>query len=146
MTSAKIQISIGAITFSGEGTEEWLEKQLDKLLASAPTLATIHPIGDTVDEGGPGTTGLDLGTLATYIQKKAAGTNQVRRFLATADWLHAKGAKRLQTKDISKALSDANQKKLSNPADCLGQNVAKGHCEKDGGSFYVTPEGKAALA
>ena len=147
MTSAKIQVSIGAITFSGEGTEEWLEKQLDKLLASAPTLAAIHPPPDGVENSGSGNDSPDssIGPLPTYLQKCGNTTNQVRRFLATAEWLHKKGKNRVKTGDVVKALSDANQKRLGNASECLNKNVAKGHCEKDGDGFFVTPEGRSSL-
>lgn len=143
MTVAKIQISVGTITFSGEGNEDWLEKQLDKLLKAAPELVTIKKDDSKEDDDPASNT--HTGTLAAYISKKGAGSNQTKRFLATAEWLHLKGSKRLQTKDVAKALSDSNQKRLGNPADCLNKNVAKGYCEKDGESFYVTPEGKASL-
>lgn len=146
LTVAKIQISVGAIAFSGEGTEDWLEKQLDKLLASAPTLASIHPSTDAASANGETTeVAKDVGTLASFLQKKNATLSQVKRFLATAEWLHKKGRHRLQTKDITAALSKANQKRLGNPADCLNKNVAKGHCEKEGSDFYVTPDGRTSL-
>jgi hypothetical protein len=142
MTVAKIQISVGSITFSGEGNEDWLEKQLDKLLKAAPVLVESAPKSKD-EEAGAG--GGAVGTLAAFLTKKSATTNQTKRFLATAEWVHLKGKKRLQTKDITKALSDANQKRLGNPADCLNKNVAKGHCEKEGSEFYVTPEGRDSL-
>jgi hypothetical protein len=142
MAVAKIQVSIGSIAFSGEGDEVWLEKQLDKLLKAAPELiATTTPEPDKGKKSENGS----AGSLAAFLAKKTATDNQIKRFLATAEWLHLKGTKRLQTKDVSKALSDNNQKKLSNPADCLNKNVAKGHCEKDGDNFFVTPEGRSAL-
>lgn len=148
MTTAKIEISVGAITFSGEGTENWLEKQLDKLLASAPQLAAISPPAEVSGNGGNGggdAAPQDPGTLAAFIQKHGGGSNQVKRFLTTAEWLHRKGKSRIQTKDVTAALGAANQKRLGNAAECLNQNVSKGHCEKDGKQFYVTPEGRASL-
>ncbi|GAB3489301.1 hypothetical protein GCM10027399_05100 [Curvibacter fontanus] len=146
MTTAKIEISVGAITFSGEGTEDWLEKQLDKLLASAPALAAIHPPADSGSSDQNGSNGAkDVGTLPSFLQKKGATKNHVRRFLATAEWLHSKGSRRLQTGDVSKALSDANQPRLGNASECLNKNVSKGHCEKEGKAFFVTPEGKTFL-
>lgn len=146
MTTAKIEISVGAIIFLGEGTEDWLEKQLDKLLASAPSLAAIHPLGDsTAAEGSGGIGSTEVGTLPIFLQKKAATKSHVRQFLATAEWLHLKGARRIQTNDVTKALSDSNQPRLTNPADCLNKNVGKGHCEKEGKAFFVTPEGKTTL-
>ena len=143
MTTAKIQISVGAITFSGEGTEVWLEKQLDKLLASAPSLAAISPASDPASSDQPESK--EIGALPSFLQKKSATKNQVRRFLATAEWLHLKGARRVQTAEITKALSEANQPRLGNPADCLNQNVSKGHCQTEGKTFFVTPEGRALL-
>jgi hypothetical protein len=149
VTVAKIQVSVGAVSFSGEGNEDWLEKQFDKLLASAASLASVAPTGSERN-GVPGSANgggsrTELGTLPSYLQKKNATTNQVKRFLVTASWLHHKGQTRLATKDVSAALSQANQKRLGNPADCLNQNVAKGHCEKEGGQFFVTPEGMDAI-
>jgi len=79
------------------------------------------------------------------LREKNASTNQVRKFLATAVWLHARGKKRLSTADVTRALKDSNQTRLGNPADCLNKNVAKGHCEKDGKDFFVTSEGSASL-
>jgi hypothetical protein len=142
--TAKIQISVGAITFSGEGTEEWLEKQLDKLLSSAPQLAAIHPPNEEQAVKVNGADSGEAGTLASLLQK-SSNKSQVGRFLATAAWLHKKGKRRLRTSDVTKALSDANQGRLSNAADCLLQNVGKGHCEREGKDFYVTPEGFTAL-
>lgn len=146
-TNAKIQISVGPISFSGEGTEHWLEKQLDKLLAAAPTLAVIHPPTDvgTGSGAGGGKTSTETGTLPSFLQKKNAMKNHVRRFLATAEWLHQRGANRIQTGDVAKALATANQPRLTNASECLNQNVGKGHCEKDGKTFFVTPDGKTHL-
>ncbi|OOG43032.1 hypothetical protein B0B52_10340 [Polaromonas sp. A23] len=137
------------MSFSGEGTEDWLEKQLDKLLAAAPTLAVIHPptdLGTGSGAGaGAGKTSTETGTLPSFLQKKNAMKNHVRRFLATAEWLHQRGANRIQTADVAKALATANQPRLTNPSECLNQNVGKGHCEKDGKTFFVTPDGKTHL-
>jgi hypothetical protein len=69
----------------------------------------------------------------------------VRKFLATACWLTAKGTERLTTGDITKALSDNRQGKLTNAAECLNNNVTKGFCEKEGKQFYVTEEGFTSL-
>ena len=84
-------------------------------------------------------------TLPAFLQEKNATTKQVKKFLATAVWLEAKGQSRLTTSDVTKALNDANQKRLGNPTDCLNQNVTKGYCEKDGKQFFVTDDGKSSL-
>jgi hypothetical protein len=153
MDSAKIQIKIGAIEFSGEGKEEWVAKQLDKILEKASSLAKLSLDVNSNAKG----TGLENRTpmgedseiskkpLATFLKEKSATTNQVKKFLATAVWLESKGQKRLSTRDITKALSDANQSKLTNSSDTLNSNVGKGHCEKDGKQFFVTEDGKNTL-
>lgn len=69
----------------------------------------------------------------------------MKKFLATAIWLHdTTGNERLETADVVKALSKANQPKL-NAAQCLNNNVGKGHAEKDGDRFFVTEPGRTSL-
>ncbi|MGE0115241.1 MAG: hypothetical protein AB7T07_10215 [Steroidobacteraceae bacterium] len=151
MSESKIEIRIGQITFSGQGEQDWVASQLDKILAQAEKLIQLAPAPDEADgsENGHKPMGKDVGiakkTLPAFLQEKNAKTQQVKKFLATAVWLEAKGQSRLLTSDVTKALSDANQKRLGNPADCLNQNVSKGNCEKDGKQFFVTDDGKNSL-
>lgn len=84
-------------------------------------------------------------TLSTFLKEKNVTSNQVKKFLATAIWLEAKGKQRMTTGDVTKALKDSSQTRLGNPSDSLNQNVTKGFCEKDGKEFYVTEEGKNSL-
>ncbi len=85
-------------------------------------------------------------TLATFLKQTKSKSSQVKRFLATAEWLHRSGKEALTTRDVSSALDKNRQNKLSNPADCLNKNVTKGFCEKrTGGQFYVTDEGRKSL-
>jgi hypothetical protein len=42
MSNAKIDFAFGSLSFSGEGEEDWLAKQLDKILTAAPTLSELH--------------------------------------------------------------------------------------------------------
>ena len=152
MPEAKIEFTIGDISFVGEGEQEWVAQQLDKILEKAPDLIKLKPekhISHTTKTEDHETTG-DNGaiakkTLPVFLNEKNATKNQLNKFLATAIWLHAKGKKRLQTKDITSALREAQQSRLGNPSDCLNKNVAKGYIEKDGNKFFVTPEGKMAL-
>jgi hypothetical protein len=149
MADAKIEIKVGEVSFVGEGSETWLSTQLDKVMEHLPKLASIsppkpshagQPSGDT-HAGAKAT-----GTLAAFLTAKNAKANQVRKFLATAVWLHDSDKKtRLSTSDVSKALNDNNQGRLSNPADCLGKNITKGLCVKDGKQFYVTDEGRTDI-
>ncbi|MDP2524344.1 hypothetical protein Q8W30_17405 [Neptunomonas phycophila] len=156
MSEAKIEIKIGEITFSGEGDPSWLSEQLDKIMDRAEDLIGLTPIATAAaPPQGNGLThqAADLSghneiaaqTLPSWLKSKNADTVQNSKFLATAVWVEAKGQTRLQTKDITSALSNANQKRLHNASECLNQNIKKGYCEKEGKQFYVTEEGKRSL-
>jgi len=160
MSNAKIELSLGSLTFSGEGEGDWLAAQLDKVLEAAPELSNLYGSSprasgnsDTngangnvsaanVPNGNPGNF---AETLASYLRAKGGETNQIQRFLATADWLRRRGIQSLTTAAVSKALSENQQKKLTNPSECLNRNVSKGYCEKSGDGFYITPDGLKAL-
>jgi hypothetical protein len=147
MTNGKIEFSLGSLSFSGEGEQEWLAKQLDKILEAAPDLHNIKSSDEQDIAKGQATqpSGEFKETLAGYIKAKGAENNQVKRFLATADWLRRRGTSELTTSAVTKALSNNHQKKLSNPADSLNKNVSKGHCEKNGTGFFITPDGLTEL-
>jgi len=151
MSEAKIDIKIGQIQFSGEGDQDWVGKQLDKIIAQADKLIKLAPSSEENVRGSGDHTPMVADvtivkkTLPAFLGEKGATTNQNRRFLATAVWLDAKGKKRLQTRDVAGALKSANQARLGNPADCLNRNVSKGYCEKDGNQFFVTDEGRKSL-
>jgi hypothetical protein len=150
MADAKIEIKVGAFSFSGEGTEKWLSGELEKLLVKIPELVDVAPASVGGGDAEAGNTGAKkkgkVGTLAAFLKEKNATSNQVKKFLATAVWLHdGTGKDRITTAEVRTALKNANQTKLNNPADCLNQNVSKGHCEKDGGSFFVTDPGRTSL-
>lgn len=150
MADAKIEIKVGGFSFTGEGTEKWLSGELEKLLAKIPELVEIAPAdiggGDNSEDAPKPKKSGKLGTLPNFLRNKSATENQVKKFLATAVWLHdTTGKDRLTTREVRKALSDAKQSKLTNPAACLNQNVSKGHAEKDGNTFFVTEPGRAYL-
>jgi len=151
MGDAKIDIKIGDIQFSGEGNQDWVAEQLDKILSKAEDLVKIAPPPTTTDplDGNSNNTGSDTTiagkTLPSFLGEKSATRVQVKKFLATAVWLNEKGKSRIKTNDVAKALKDSNQSRLGNAADCLNQNVSKGYCEKDGSEFFVTDEGRDSL-
>ena len=146
MADSKIEVTIGAVSFAAEGEQQWVTAQLDKVLEQARSIPTAAA---PARSGGPAAaatgTPAAVGTLASAVTSGGGTANQVRRFLATAVWLHDKGASRLTTAAVASALKANNQKKLGNPADCLGQLVGKGHAERDGKEFFVTDDGRAAL-
>lgn len=151
---AKIGFTVGGISFSGEGDDAWLEKQLDKIIEKASELIKIAPIQVDTSGGTGGSNTIQkvkineaiaAQTLPNFLKSKSAIKNQLQKFLATAIWLHAKGNNRLSTGEVTKALKDSNQARLGNASDCLAQNVTKGYIERDGKQFFVTDEGKASL-
>ena len=151
MSEAKIEMKVGQITFSGQGEQEWVAKQLDKILAQAEKLVNLAPEEHDEEsrDSGKKPMGKDNSiaakTLPAFLHEKGANSNQVKKFLVTAVWLEAKGQNRLQTRDITKALKDAHQSRIGNATECLNQNVSKGYCEKDGKQFFVTDDGKRSL-
>lgn len=154
MTEAKLEIKVGNVSFSGEGQGEWLSKQLDKVLAKLSELAdagTVEPDdsngGAVSNAGGTHSPSAKKTTLAAFLKDKNAASNQSRKFLATAAWLHDNENKtRLTTADVTRALTNSNQTRLANASKELGRNNAKGFIEKDGKSqFYVTDDGRVEL-
>jgi hypothetical protein len=147
MAEARLEVEIGSLKFVGEGSEKWVEQQWEKVLLHASSTAIPpskthkpHVISDSP------ATNKQQTSLAIFLKEKATGTNQIKRFLATAVWLLHSGSKSIKTSDVSKALIDAHQKKLGNAADALNKNVTKGFCVKHEDGFYVTPEGEESLA
>jgi hypothetical protein len=144
MQTAKIEVKIGAFSFSGEGDEVWIAKQLDKVLEQTKHFDKSMDSDLGSSSSKPDSASKDAlksVTLPSFLSSKGATTNQVKKFLATATWLQLRGMTRLSTKDVSKALKDTNQNKLNNPALNLLQNIGKGLCEKDGNKFFVTDDG-----
>ena len=74
--------------------------------------------------------------------------SQADRFLATAVWLRdEKEQKSLKTSDVTRALKDSQERRLSNASECLNVNIGKGYCEIDSRksserTFYVTAQGR----
>ncbi len=152
--SAEQELPTYKVTITGPGHS--FEKDVDEVIATK--LITFAVTGK-VEAGGSASKMPDGGkvggnearptirsSLASHIKAKKAESNQNGRFLATAHWLSSREDAPLTSSAVAKALSDHNQKKLANPADCLNQNVRKGLCEKrKDGSFFITPEGLEAL-
>jgi hypothetical protein len=143
MGESKIDITVGAVRFSGEGDQTWLAEQLDKVLKAAPEIpvAPLPAGGAGAGKAGQAEGNGFITTLAAYIKEKGGESSQVDRFLIAADWLRRRGTSKLTTVAVTKALKDNHQKRLANSADCLNKNVSKGYCEKADGGFYITPDG-----
>ena len=145
--TTKIRIKIGEVEVEYEGAEEFLDKKLLELIGQITKLAERAPAlgkGEGAD-GKDLSKDIDPGTLASFLTACDAKSAQLKRFLATAEWLHRKGKKKMKTIDVTGALKENQQSRLGNASDCLNKNVSKGFCEKDGTEFYVTDEGRADL-
>jgi hypothetical protein len=153
MANSKLEVRLGDISFSGEGEAGWVEQQVRQFFERVPKLLK----GRTPIVNAPDPSQSDRGklkveeptgsnvNLASFLRSKNAASNQIRKFLATAEWLQLRGNERTSTGAVTKALRDNHQTKLTNPSDCLYQNVRKGHCEKVGNEFFVTDDGRASL-
>jgi hypothetical protein len=97
--------------------------------------AIIRPVIEQIDS-----------PLSRFISDKKAGTNQVRKFLATAVFLaRNNNVTRLSTPMISKALKSYGIQKLQNASDCLNKNEKKGYCTKEGKEFIINENGFLAI-
>jgi len=43
MAEGKIEIKVGGVSFTGQGSENWLSSQLDKVLKNLPELVSAAP-------------------------------------------------------------------------------------------------------
>src|SRR5437762_13222085 len=102
MSEAKIEIKAGAAEFHASGDQDWVGQQLEKFLETAAKLAAAVPHKDATPAAltngqGNNQAGVASKALASFLKDSGATTNQVKKFLSTAIWLHAKGHKRLTT-------------------------------------------------
>lgn len=153
MTNSKIEIKIGIIEFSGEGDQEWLAEQLDKIIEKAPEfinsgVALAQPTPELKNETlkdnqvKAASSNVQKKPLASFIKDKSPKT-QPQLFLVTSIWIHDNlGSKRIQQQDINTQLKESNQKPIGKPSQELGRNVKAGFIVKDGSQFYVTPDGR----
>lgn len=79
--------------------------------------------------------------LYEFLKEKNADKNQVKKFLATAVYLHAQGVEKFSTPMVSKLLKSSHIEKLINASDCLNKNEKKGFCIKDDKEFVLTEAG-----
>jgi hypothetical protein len=149
MAVVKIDIAVGDVKFSGEGSEEWVAEQLKKVLATATELRKTAPMlrqaGASAGDGQVAEPRVFRDSLASFIKAQGAEANQLRRFLVTAEWLRRRGAEALTTTAVAKALKDNHQNRLTNPSDCLNKSVGQGLCEKTEDGFFITPQGLATF-
>lgn len=154
-TEFRLKIGVAEIEFIGDA--DFLKNEImpavNRIVSvaeSAPKVSNIQEIlnigvqsstNDKIYDASSKSATTTVSSLASQIKKHKAEQNQIKRFLVTADWLRLHGNLDLKTVDVSIALRENQQAKLTNPADCLNQNASKGHCEKTTKGFFITPEG-----
>jgi hypothetical protein len=79
--------------------------------------------------------------LYEFLKDKRADKNQVRKFLATAVYLHSQGLEKYSSPLIASTLKNEGIEKLLNASDCLNKNEKKGFCLKDKKEFILTDLG-----
>src|SRR5436190_13811158 len=114
MSESKIQIKVGIVEFSGEGNQDWLATQLDKILEKVPELLKIELINSSNAGGGNSNNNAGVGSsnsqagkptnFPAFLKEKGATTNQTKKFLATAAFIQLGGKDRMTTSDVSTLL------------------------------------------
>ena len=173
MSDSKIEFSYDNLHFACEGEKDWVEAQLNHVLDRIPGLnkpvqavKTITTEVVQIDEtpktailkAVKGTRGRKPKVVAEptsqepsgdplyeFLKDKRADKNQVKKFLATAVYLHAQGLEKYSTPLISKTIKNAGIEKLVNASDCLNKNEKKGFCIKDDKEFILTDLGIRAI-
>lgn len=100
MADSKIEITVGPISFKGEGDGDWLANQLDKVLAKIPGLIAVAQQEGTVNGGtdvhdktalrAKPSAGTDGGLTTSTAATKLAATSGTEVSLASAYVLHRK--------------------------------------------------------
>jgi hypothetical protein len=169
MSESKIEFSYDNLHFACEGDKDWVETQLNQVLnripglnKSAPTVQT-EPVEVIKIAEAPMQPTLNIvkktrgrkpkvvvepvlqepagDPLFEFLKEKRADKNQVKKFLATAVYLHSQGEEKFSTPHISKTLKNAGIEKLLNASDCLNKNEKKGFCIKEDKEFVLTDLG-----
>lgn len=173
MAESKIEFSYDNIHFACEGDKDWVETQLNQVLNRIPGLNKHVPalkkaISEVIEiAGAPKKTALNKvkgvrgrkrkvvvepnvqepagDPLYEFLKEKRADKNQVKKFLATAVYLHSQGEEKFSTPNISRMLKTAGIEKLINASDCLNKNEKKGFCIKDDKEFVLTELGISSI-
>lgn len=169
MADSKIEFSYDNLHFACEGDKDWVETQLNQVLSripglnkQAPVVKTEKPVAVQIEEapraepaiavkgkrGRKPKAAVELipqepsgDPLYEFLKDKKADKNQVKKFLATAVYLHSQGEEKFSTPIISKTIKNAGMEKLINASDCLNKNEKKGFCIKDDKEFVLTDLG-----
>jgi hypothetical protein len=175
MAESKIDFSFESLHFSCEGDKDWVEYQLNQVLnripmlnnrefMSKPVKRTVTSGTDTIDKIpvkgkqenlrnnkkrklpiAPMVADSYGNPLIEFLREKDAEKNQVKKFLATAVYLHSQGIEKFSTPMVSKSLKTSRIQKLINASDCLNKNEKKGFCIKNEKEFILTDAGVRSI-
>lgn len=147
MSDSKIQVKVGIVEFSGEGNQDWLAKQLDKILDKVPELLKIE-VGDSSNKnnnngGGSGSgggtiSGLSVLNIAGKLNSKSGSDVAI----AAAAYLHfVEGKAVFSRDDLSSAMKKATGlykgSMLANLTGTLAQLEKNGTFNKSSNSYSI---------
>jgi hypothetical protein len=147
MSDSKIQFKIGIIEFSGEGNQDWLALQLDKILDKVPELVKIEmPIASKIDPGDATKNEVDNSTMSSLSVLNIAGKLSSKSggdlVIAAAAYLHfVKGKTSFTREDITtnmkKATGIHKNSFLANLTTTLAGLEKNGALLKNGNSYSL---------
>ena len=92
MSDSKIQVKVGIVEFSGEGNQDWLAKQLDKILEKVPELLKIEVAApnhtDNGTDGGAASNGNGKGLSLINIAGKLSCKSGSDLVIAACAYMH----------------------------------------------------------
>lgn len=152
--ATKLRLTIGNFSVFYEGPDSRLEDGLavlvkeiasvaleaGSMISSDPKAVESPALSDQSIRQTP------VDPLSVFLRQQSAST-QIKRFLTTAVWVGLKnGQQTITIADVTSALRDNQQPRLSNPSECLNSNIKHGYCERVGkGRFHVTQTGRQSL-
>ena len=148
MSESKIQVKVGIVEFSGEGNQDWLSKQLDKILEKIPELLKIEmnaPEDDGKAKGaksGSGNKGKISGLSVLNIAGKLGAKSGADVAIAATAYLHFVESKSIFNRDeISSAMKQATgvykNSMLANLTTTLAQLEKNGTFNKSSTSYSL---------
>ena len=145
MSDSKIQVKVGIVEFSGEGNQDWLAKQLDKILDKVPELLKIEVSGPKHDiDNGPAETGRKSlsGLSVLNITGKLGAKSGAEVAVAAAAYLHfVKGKPIFSRDELSSTMKEATgiykNSMLANLTKTLAQLEKNGTFNKSSNSYSL---------
>jgi len=145
MSDSKIQVKVGSVEFSGEGNQDWLSNQLDKILEQIPKLLqsendipkTLSVKGDPF-KAGDSISGLSLINIAGKLSCKSASDLAI----AAAAFLHFIDGKAAFSRDelsstMKKALGFYKETMMNNLTSTLTQMEKNGIFNKSSNLYSI---------